>query len=113
MKKIYNNYIPVKGFVAINIFGFLFIRKGCSVTERVLNHEAIHTAQMKELLWLPFYLFYFMEWLVRLVQYRNCEKAYRNISFEREAYACQYDMKYLETRRHYSTFKYLRENGKG
>lgn len=50
MKIIYNNIIPFKGFLAINLFGVLFVRgtyRDLSAT--VLNHEKIHTAQMKEL----------------------------------------------------------------
>lgn len=112
MKIIRNNIIPFRGFTAINICGVLFVRKSSAVTPRLLNHEAIHTVQMREWLYVMFYVLYILEWLVRLVQYRNCKEAYRNISFEREAYACQLDMEYLETRRHYATFKYLKENGK-
>lgn len=112
MRIIRNNIIPFRGFAAINLFGVLFVRKGSAVTPRLLNHEAIHTAQMREWLYVMFYMLYVLEWLVRLVQYRNCKEAYRNISFEREAYACQYDMKYLRTRKHYATLKYIKENGK-
>lgn len=113
MKIIRNNIIPFRGFAAINICGVLLVRKSSTVTPRLLNHEAIHTAQMREWLYVMFYVLYVLEWLVRLVQYRSAHKAYRNISFEREAYACQLDMRYLGTRRHYATFKYLKENGKG
>ena len=55
MKIIYNNIIPFKGFLAINLFGVLFVRgtyRDLSAT--VLNHEKIHTAQMKELWYIPF-----------------------------------------------------------
>ena len=48
MKIIYNKIIPFKGFLAINLFGFLFARK--KLTEVNINHEKIHTEQMKELL---------------------------------------------------------------
>lgn len=48
----------------------------------------------------------------RLLNHEAIHTAYRNISFEREAYACQYDMKYLRTRKHYATLKYIKENGK-
>lgn len=72
------------------------------------NHEEIHTAQMKETLYVFFYLWYIAEWLVRLMQYRNFRKAYRNISFEREAYACESDMGYLQRRKRYTWFNYLK-----
>ncbi len=65
----------------------------------MLNHEAIHTAQMKESLYVFFYVLYVVEWLVNLFMYGK--KAYSNISFEREAYTFQYDLKYLGIRRKY------------
>ena len=66
MKIIYNNIIPFKGFKCINLFGVLFVRKGCFMSEEDLNHERIHTAQMKEMLYVFFYLWYFVEWLIEL-----------------------------------------------
>jgi len=41
---IYNNIIPFKGYKAINLFGFIFARKGCNLTDVDINHEKIHTA---------------------------------------------------------------------
>ena len=52
MKIVYNKWIPFKGFFAINLFGTYFIReenKHIKVSKKTLNHEAIHTEQMKEL----------------------------------------------------------------
>lgn len=96
MKIIYNKYIPFKGFLAINLFGVLFVRGTYrSINARVLNHEKIHTAQMRELGYLPFYLLYVLEWLIRLFGKGN---AYRNISFEREAYDNEDNLNYLTTR---------------
>lgn len=83
MKVIYNKIIPLKGYKCINLFGVLFVRKGCTMRESDYNHEAIHTKQMKELLYVPFYILYLLEWFYRLTQKGN---AYRNISFEKEAY---------------------------
>ena len=51
MKIIYNKLIPFKGFIAINLFGIIFARKeykNC-LYRSVINHENIHTAQMKEM----------------------------------------------------------------
>lgn len=103
MKIVYNRFIPFKGFLAINLFGVLFVRKeyeGKQLSEAVINHEKIHTAQMKELLYIPFYIIYFFEWLVRLVI--NTNSAYRSISFEQEAYNNQNNMGYLKTRKHFA-----------
>lgn len=108
MKTIRNNVIPFRGFRAINLFGFLFVREDAEMDGKDFNHEEIHTAQMKETLYVFFYLWYIVEWLVRLAQYRNFRKAYRNISFEREAYACESDMGYLQRRKAYAWFNYLK-----
>ena len=108
MKVIYNKYIPIKGYVAINLFGIIFARKEFNPLSRITeNHERIHTAQMKELLFVFFYLWYGIEWLVRLFQYRDSKEAYLNISFEREAYKNQKDMGYLKARKKYRNLKYL------
>lgn len=103
MKIIYNNIIPFKGFLAINLFGVLFVRgtyRDLSAT--VLNHEKIHTVQMKELWYIPFYVIYLLEWVVRLFMSGN---AYRNISFEREAYDNEENMSYLTNRKRYAMWR--------
>lgn len=84
-----NKLIPFKGFKAINLFGVIFVRKGARMTSTDFNHEAIHTAQMKELGYVFFYVLYLIEWLYRLCKSGN---AYRNISFEREAYENEDDV---------------------
>lgn len=104
MKIIYNNLIPFKGFKAINLFGVLFVRKGCTMSESDINHEAIHTAQMKEMLYIFFYAWYIIEWVIRLLMKGN---AYQNISFEKEAYENENSLSYLNTRNKYSWFKYI------
>lgn len=119
MKVIRNNIIPFKGFVAINLFGVVFVRKEIrpqyNITlynwDKMLNHEMIHTAQMKELLYIPFYLWYVFEWLVRLVMYRDAKEAYRNISFEREAYNKQANFGYTlhKERKPYAFLQYIKE----
>lgn len=103
MKIIYNNIIPFKGFCAINLFGILFVRKGCTVTKTVLNHETIHTKQMVELAYIFFYLIYFIEWIIKLFVYRDAMLAYENISFEREAYDNQHSSIYVH--KPYTSFK--------
>lgn len=109
MKIIYNKIIPFgKNLYAINLFGVLFAKGPCN--RFVINHEEIHTAQMKELLYAAFYILYILEWLFRLAQYRSPMKAYSNISFEREAYAMQGDLSYLAHRRHYSFLHYIRNS---
>lgn len=105
MKIIENKIIPFPGYKAINLFGILFVREGAKISEQDLNHESIHTAQMKEMLYIFFYIWYIVEWVIRLFKKGN---AYRNISFEQEAYNNEDNLEYLNNRKHYEWFKYLK-----
>lgn len=108
MKIIRNRLIPFKGFKAINLFGVLFVRKNARVSQRMINHESVHTAQMKETLYVFFYLWYAVEWLVRLCIMRDARDAYRGISFEREAYDNEFDRMYLADREPWAWVHYLK-----
>lgn len=103
MKIIHNHYIPFKGFKAINLFGVCFVRIPNKMTPHDYNHEKIHTAQMKELWYVGFYLLYFIEWLARLVFAPST--AYRGISFEVEAYDNQYNYDYLKSRKRFAQWR--------
>ena len=123
MKIIRNNIIPFPGYKAINLFGVLFVKNNAKIDDVTINHEAIHSRQFVELMvlfavatvfirwWLPvfapfaFYVWYIVEWLIRLLKKGN---AYRNISFEREAYANQGDAGYLNGRRWFGFLKYIK-----
>ena len=105
MKIIYNNIIPFKGYAAINLFGSIFARRGAVISEKTLNHERIHTAQMKEMLYIPFYIWYFIEWVIKLCKYGK--DSYRNLSFEKEAFDNDDDLTYLATRKRFAWWKYL------
>ncbi len=102
MKVIRNSIIPFKGFSAINLFGVVFARREAYLSETVLNHERIHTAQMKELGYIFFYIIYVLEWLVRLFLPGN---AYRNIFFEKEAYFYESVQNYLKWRERYGMWR--------
>ena len=97
MKKVFliKRHPMGRKFLAICLFGFIFTVRPLSKTE--LNHELIHVVQQKELLYLPFFLWYFLEWLVM--------EAYRHIRFEEEAYRHQDDLDYLK---HRKLFAYCR-----
>lgn len=99
MKVIYNRFIPFKGYKCVNLFGVFFVREGCTMSDTDYNHEAIHTAQMKELLYIGFYILYLAEWVWYLVRLRNANAAYHAISFEREAYGHENEPEYLKTRK--------------
>lgn len=104
----YSRIIPFPGFLAINLFGNIFVRseyKGRSLSPSTLRHEYIHTLQQKELLYIGFYLWYFIEWLVKLLFYGK--NSYYNISFEREAFSFQSDEFYIGSRKPFSFLKFL------
>jgi hypothetical protein len=93
---------------AITIFPFIFLRrKGLKTDPILLNHERIHLLQALELLVLPFYVWYIIEFFVRYIQYQNFFKAYKHISFEKEAYANQSNSDYLKERKLWSFWKYV------
>lgn len=93
---------------AITIFPFIFLRhRGLKSDMMLINHERIHLRQAIELLIFPFYIWYVLEFLIRYLHYKDFHKAYRNISFEREAYAKQHITDYLCQRKPWSFWKYL------
>ena len=90
----------------INVLGTLWVRDMSWMNQEMVNHERIHTAQQRELLFVPFYVIYGLEWLYRLVtRRRGAMDAYRNISFEREAYGHGENLAYLPRRRHYAQWR--------
>lgn len=108
---IVSKYLVPKGYLGLTIFSFVFLkRKDLCCDTVLLNHERIHLKQQFELLILPFYIIYLVEFLARLVLYKDWNLAYKNISFEREAYANESDFQYLKQRRFWHFLKYLRRN---
>lgn len=105
MKIIRTSILPFKGFTAINLMGILFVHPGVYLSSEMMNHERIHSAQQREMLFVFFFIVYVAEWLVRLNMRGN---AYRNISFEREAYANQRNLNYLKTRPLFAWRRYMK-----
>lgn len=107
MKIVNNSFLPFGGdYAAINLFGVLFVRRGMRITAELVNHERIHTAQMRELLFVPFYIIYVCEWIFKLFRAKgNFQQAYMSISFEREAYARGNDLSYLAHRRPFAQWR--------
>lgn len=94
-------------YIAITIWPFIIINKKYKGNDVLINHEKIHLKQQVELLWLPFFIWYFIEFLVRYVQYKNWHLAYLNISFEREARDNECNFLYLKNRKLFSFYSYL------
>lgn len=108
---IVSKYLVPKGYNGIAVFPFVFLKRKSFRTNKVLlNHENIHLRQQIEMLIIPFYFIYVLEFIVRLLIYKNWKLAYRNISFEREAYKNEFDFQYLKRRPFWAFLKYLRSD---
>ena len=109
MKVIGSTFLPFKGFTAINLFGIIVVRKEhLPLSRRIINHEAIHSHQIKELLFVGFYVWYLAEWILRLFYYRNFKRAYRAISFEQEAFFHDIDLDYLHNRERFAFLRFIK-----
>ncbi len=107
MPIVVNKYLIGRHFVGIAIWPFIVIKDSfLKQDDAFINHERIHLRQQVELLILPFYIIYLAEYVIRVIQYRNLQQAYRNISFEREAYLNEGNLYYLKKRKPWSFIKY-------
>ena len=118
MKVIYNKFIPFKGFYAITIIKWIFVREeykyldGLSIYNKMINHESIHEQQILDFTpkifpkWLRytigsicFYLLYGLEWLFKLIPCLIKNKsAYRSLCAEQEAFKNEVDSNYINKR---------------
>ncbi|WP_031426111.1 hypothetical protein [Flavimarina sp. Hel_I_48] len=97
-----------RGYLGIALWPFIIIKYEALKQDAVfVNHERIHLRQQAELLILPFYIWYGIEYVIRWIQYKNTYLAYKNISFEREAYHHEKSLSYLKTRKMWSFGLYL------
>ena len=111
--KIGNYWILGKEINGITLFPFVFLRK--SYVDRLadwnflilINHESIHLEQQAELGVIFFYVWYFIEYCIRVVLIGNTDAAYRKICFEREAYENEKDLDYLYKRKFWAFLKYI------
>lgn len=92
----------------ITLYPFIFIKNPEDKKDRVLiNHEKIHLRQQLELLIIFFYIAYVLEYYYHYIRLKNGHKAYRAISFEREAYAKEHDLQYLKGRKLWNFTQYF------
>lgn len=132
LKKIYSEHFPLKGFTALTIFPYVFVRidRIWNFTAKAERHETTHALQQKECLilgaiiavimliagygwWslIPLGLFfelYAVEWLVKLPFCKfNGTRAYFSISTEQEAYEHQDEFCYNNVRRHFAWMRFI------
>jgi len=118
--------------IAITLFPFVFyLNKNVRANDITRNHESIHIRQQMECavvglvvstilsllfrvtMWmlipgaLLFYLVYIVDYIVKYFVYKDWNTAYREISFEREAYLNANIESYIGFRKPFSWIKYL------
>lgn len=84
----------------------IYIDKQYVNHQTIVNHEKIHWKQQIEMGVVFFYLWYIIEWFIRL--FTNNGNAYKSISFEQECYENDNNLYYLSNRKHYSWIKYFK-----
>ncbi len=90
------------------IFPFILMKeKSLRENPSFVYHERIHLVQQLETGILLFYVIYLLHYLINFIRYKNHDKAYREIVFEREAYACEYKIHYLRHRSFWAFLNYL------
>ncbi|MFD1062111.1 hypothetical protein ACFQ1Q_02540 [Winogradskyella litorisediminis] len=103
-----SKYIVPKGYTGLTLFPFIFLkRKELLLNKILVNHEKIHLRQQLELLIIPFYLLYIIEFIIRYLKLNDWQQAYRSISFEREAYKNDTNLKYLKNRPFWNFINYF------
>lgn len=105
-KKLLILHVSSLGPDGMALFPFILVRHR-HPGPTLLNHERIHLRQQAELGILPFYLWYVLEYLIRRIRHRDHYTAYRNISFEREAFANDSNLAYLSARPFWAFRRYL------
>lgn len=105
MRLIVVKSLPASGMA---LFPFILVKtQALKLNKAIINHEKIHLRQQLELLLIPFYILYLLNYLLNLIYYRQHHKAYLNIVFEREAYVNERNLTYLKTRRFWSWLRYF------
>jgi hypothetical protein len=101
------NLLP-KNVVAMAIWPFIIVNASREISAETIAHEKIHLRQQIETFLIGFYLWYGIEYLIRLIQYKGDDYlAYKNISFEREAFSNEDVEGYLDRREPLNFMKYL------
>lgn len=99
-------FVTFKTVKAITLAPFgIYIRNYKDLNnKKLINHESIHYQQQRELLYIFFYILYFFEWFIKLFRKEN---AYRDISFEREAFDNEANLEYLDNRKPFRWLYYF------
>lgn len=126
-----NNFIPFGRYTSMNLYGLLFTKRD-NLRDDIINHEKIHSTQILELAvvgilitlllififdisyWYLllggslFYAWYVIEYIFVRFFHKKQNDAYHDISLEEEAYNNEDDLNYLDNRKWFAWFKYLK-----
>jgi hypothetical protein len=104
-----SSFLLGKNYSAMCLSPFILVNRNIDVKNNpeLVNHEKIHAHQQLEMLWLFFFLWYLLEYLIRLIACRSHDKAYRNLAHEKEAYQNSNNLEYLKSRKFYAWIKFL------
>ncbi len=99
-----------KRVVAMALWPLIIVKdKETKQNKVVVNHEKIHHRQQLELLIIPFYIWYFLEyWTGMLSNGFKHQEAYMGISFEKEAFVNQLDLNYLKKRKWLASWAFFK-----
>lgn len=107
-------YVPFMKVSGMALFPFILVsQRSFKKDEDIIRHEIIHLKQQLELLILPFYLLYLINYIINLCKYKNHYQAYCEIIFEREAYAKDKDKLYLRHRPFWAFIAYFKRKIRG
>lgn len=97
------------GYQAITLLpiGIFYRSEEVRENREIRNHELIHWKQQIEMICLLFYLWYLLEYLIRLIRSGDHQKAYRGIGFEQEAKKYEADAEYLSGRKPYHWLRFV------
>lgn len=126
-----NNFIPFGRYTTMNLYGLLFTKRN-NLKDDVINHEGIHSVQILELAivgilftlllififkisyWYLlfggslFYIWYLIEYIFVRLFHKKQNDGYHDISLEEEAYNNEDNMNYLNNRKLFAWFKYIK-----
>lgn len=98
-------FLPYSGMA---IFPFVLIKHAdFKWSKTLVYHERIHLMQQIELLILPFYFFYVLNYSINIIRFRNHDRAYREIIFEKEAYQNEATINYIRNRPFWAFLRYI------
>jgi hypothetical protein len=100
MKIIVSKWLVPPTAVAWTLWPFIIFKDKKYMTDKILQHEKIHIEQQKELLVIPFYIIYVLNFIFNLLTFNP--SPYRNILFEKEAFANEEVEGYLESRKKFA-----------